>query len=135
MWTLWQTPMWFLETVLYPFQEGALTLIPAVGTVCLITGVLWCVFRPARELLWLAVPFLVSTAMLLIAWMLWEQVPRGQANATVLVFLAIQASVIGFVTYRLRKRLGPAVLLAVFNATYALFAGFVAGMAMTGSWL
>jgi hypothetical protein len=135
MWTLWLVPMWFAATLFTPFGAGALTLVPATGMVCFIAGLIWCLVRPARELLWLGVPFVLSQIMLLIGALLWEKLSNDQATLPILAFLGIQAVVIGCVTYRLRHRIGPALLLAIFNVAYALFAGFVATMAMTGSWL
>jgi hypothetical protein len=90
--------------------------------------------RKPRQFLFLF-SLVVSECYVAIAGALRGQI-RGDASLVPFwAFALIQVSLIGFLVYRLRESRLAAMALALFCASYSLFALFVGGMAFTDSWL
>jgi hypothetical protein len=135
IWLVSALPFWYLSAVTRPPQLGVLYLVPCSGIVALVAGVVSSVVRGKRLLLLFLGPLLVSELYVAVAGFFRGQL-RGSASAVPFgVFAVLQASLIGFLVYRLKGARLAASLLAVFCVSYALFTAFVAAMACADDWL
>jgi hypothetical protein len=132
-------PDWYFSALAAPFSAGALSAVPAFGTVCLLFGaVLGLIKRRAGLLLFLAVPA-VSQTLIVVA-SLTAGMIRGDTGLSLLALLVpllvwTQVLFAAFLIFHLRGARLAAAPLAIFACTYADFAAFVAGMAYSGIWL
>jgi hypothetical protein len=129
-------PTWYFGAALSPFSAGALSLVPAIGAVCLLVGTFVGIVRRQWRLAWFGVPMALSQVCVVVAGVyygLYGRVP--DAGAPILGFLAVQLALTLLIGWRCRRSGVAALLLAIFNITYATFAGFIAGMALTDRWL
>lgn len=135
LWLFFAVPDWYFSSFANPLSAGPLSLIPALGTFCLLVGItIGVVQRRSRLLLWL-IPFALSQALVTIAGALRGQVGGPAANTALLIFIATQFLVGTYLVYSLKGVRVPAVALAIFSITYAMHAAFVAGMALSDQWL
>ncbi|MGD8977680.1 MAG: hypothetical protein PVG91_08750, partial [Gammaproteobacteria bacterium] len=67
IWLFTALPKWFVSSMLSPLGAGALTLVPAVGTVCLAIGMVLAVQHRAKALWAFAVPALISQVFVAVA--------------------------------------------------------------------
>lgn len=139
IWLLTALPSWYFEAALAPLSAGVLTIVPALGVLALIVGVILGGIKRQRELLWFLTLFGASELLVVVAGF-----ERGQvrANGTesflntfFLSFLAAQLAVSGYLTYRFKEARASALALSLFCITYAAAAAFVAAMSFTDSWL
>jgi hypothetical protein len=139
IWLFTALPSWYLGAALAPFSAGALTLIPAVGLLSLIIGVILGAVQRRRQLMWFLLLFVSSEVLVAISGVMRGQVsPSGPANlldAGLLIFLGAQFAVSGFLIYRVKAARASASALGVFSVTYAAAAIFVAAMSFTDNWL
>ena len=135
IWLFTALPKWFLSSVLSPFSAGALTLIPAIGTVCLAIGIVLAVRLRAKALWSFVVPALISQAFVAVAGFFRGAFDSSTAEPILGTFLAIQLVLSLYLVYRQRKTWLPATLLAAFSISYAFHAWFIATMAFTDNWL
>ena len=134
-WLFTALPKWFFSSVLSPFGAGALTLIPAIGTVCLVLGVVLAIRLRIGALWTFAIPALISQVFVAMAGYFRGAFTNSSAGPILTGFLTIQMALSFYLVYRQRKQWPPASLLAVFNIAYALYAWFIATMAFTDQWL
>jgi hypothetical protein len=135
MWLLTALPTWFLEAAADPFGSGALTLVPAVGLLALVVGVIAGVLRRRRELLWFLLLFAFSEALVAIAGGMRGQLRGSLLNAAMWAFLAAQAAASAYLVYRIRGARLSAVSLGFFSLTYACAASLIASMSFSDVWL
>ena len=138
IWLLRVLPDWFLTTVADPFSAGALSLVPAVGTVSLAVGLIIAVIQRHRGLLLFLLPFLFSECLVALAGIMRGQVSSDGATilqVALLAFLAIQVGICGYLTYRLKGARWAGTALSIFSIAYAAFSMFVATMSFTDTWL
>jgi hypothetical protein len=133
LWLFFALPQWYFQTLLMPFSAGPLTAIPASGIVSLLPGLAIAAAKREGRVLWFFVGMLLSHALVVTAGFL-----RGRLehpDAFLLLFLAVQLTLTVLVIYQSERSRLAAVFLAWFNATYALFAAFIAGMSFSNTWL
>ena len=133
IWLLLAVPKWYFATLASPFGASYFSAIPAFGALSLFVGLgLAFVFR-SYKLLYFFLPFLFSEALLVFAGIF-----RGHVqdpNPINIPFLVAQFGILVYLVFRLKGARLPAVLLAIFSFTYALWAAFVAAMSFTDIWL
>ncbi len=135
LWLIFAVPVWYFSTITHPFQAGILSLIPFVGILGLVAGGVMGIVQRKRALLLFFFPFAVSEFYVAIAGLF-----RGQlrGNASLLpfcTFIFVQLLLIGYSAYKSRHAHIATIALAIFSASYALFALFVGGMAFADDWL
>jgi|CXWL01.1.fsa_nt_gi hypothetical protein len=135
VWLLLVTPEWYFETLFDPLSAGALTLIPAIGTLCLIVGFVAGIRAKRYVLLAFILPFVASELFVAIAGLLRGRLSTATTNSVLFGFLFTQVVLIGFLIYISRGARVSAALLSLFSISYAFFASFVAAMAFTDTWL
>ena len=135
LWLILALPEWFFPSVLMPFAAGPLTLIPALGTVCLAIGIGLGVMKHKPALWLFLIPALFCEALVGIAGLFRGEL-RGSASEWALVaFLIFQLALCGYLVWRVRGARTAAVPLALFSLTYAMYAAFIASMAFSDSWM
>jgi len=133
VWLFLATPAWYFSTVLAPFSAGPLTAIPALGVLSLALGVTLGALKRERGLLVFALLPLASQALVAVAGFM-----RGmlrESTPLIWAFLLLQVAVAAYLVWRVKRARLAAVALAVFAASYAFHAGFIASMAFTDTWL
>ncbi|CAN5430882.1 hypothetical protein BH09PSE4_BH09PSE4_20650 [soil metagenome] len=139
IWLLTALPSWYVGAAMAPFSAGALTLVPAMGLFSLAVGVILGAIGRRRELLWFLALVAASELLVVIGGAMRGQVrpngPEGPLDAGLLLFLAAQFVVSGYLIYRIKGARAPASALGVFCVTYAAAAVFVAAMSFTDNWL
>ena len=142
IWLFVALPLWFFSTLSNPFVAGVLSAIPFAGIVCLAVGAVIGVAKRQRQLLWFFASVALSQGYVAVAG-LFRRMLKGDAGNTVfllwnalsLLFLGLQLATIISIVYRSKDARAAAILLALFCVTYALFAGFIAGMSVSDTWL
>lgn len=135
IWLFASLPEWFLSSIASPLSAGGLTLIPAVGTVCLALGVILAIKHRAKALWIFVVPAVMSQGLVAIAGLFRGALDRSSTELILMSFLVGQLALVLFLLYRQRRSWLPAALLSAFNLSYAFFAWFIATMAFTDQWL
>lgn len=135
IWLMLALPLWYFFAILAPTSAGFLTAIPALGAVCLIVGTAWGIARRDRRLLLFVIPAMLSEIMVAVAGVNRGRLTSASASPILLAFLAIEVLICLALIALLRGNRGPAVALAIFGCSFALFAAFVASMAFTDQWL
>lgn len=135
IWLLLATPGWYFSTILAPLSAGLFTAIPALGVLCLLAGVVLSVIRRRKGTLLFLIPFAASQAFVGLAGAMRGQFRTDESGFVLLAFVTGQLVLAVYLVWRLKGARVPAVLLALFSLSYALFAAFVAGMALTDNWL
>jgi hypothetical protein len=135
LWLVLALPEWFFSAFLHPVSGGPLTIVPAVGTASLCLGLVLGLISRERSLLLFLLPWAASETFVAIA-----GVARGRLTSTgvgpiLIGFLIAQLLLSAYLLYRTRTRPWAAAALGLFSLTYAVFAAFVAGMALTDDWL
>lgn len=136
-------PLWYLLTVGFPLAAGALTLVPAAGTLSLGLGVVLGAIRQRRDLLLFLLPFALSEILVGVAGAMRGQVRIGEADPALVdlvhgglfIFMAVQVAISAYLVYLLKGARSSAIALAIFTVTYAAFAAFVATMSFSDTWL
>lgn len=108
-----------------------------VGILALVVGGILGIKKRDVRLFWLIVPILFSEAFFLSCLALGKlvRVQNDIATWSLLAFLLVQFAIISYLIFRLQGIRIAAVSLAVFSASYAFYAAFYAGMAITDRWL
>jgi len=138
IWLLTALPTWYSEGAAHPFSGGALTLVPAIGLLSLLIGIIMGAIARRRGLLWFLLPFAFSECLVCVAGVMRGRVPYSQSaplEIALYIFLAAQVAVCGYLIYRLKGARISATALAIFSVTYAVAGMFVAGMSFTDNWL
>lgn len=137
IWLLLALPTWYFGAATVPFSSGALTLVPAIGSLSLVLGVIIGSIQRRRELLWFLALFAMSELLVVIAGMMRGLVNpmSGALNVWLYVFLGFQCALAGYLIYRIKGARASAAALGVFSFTYATAATFVAAMSFTDTWL
>jgi hypothetical protein len=137
IWLITALPGWYLAAVAAPFSAGALTLVPAIGSVSLAVGLILGAIQRRRGLLLFLIPLVLSEGLVAIAGLLRGQVPSDSVllEPSLLGFIAVQFAVAGYLIYRMRGARAAASAFSVFSVTYAAFGGFVAAMSFTDQWV
>jgi hypothetical protein len=134
LWFFMALAQWYFPCVLAPFSAGPLTLIPAVGVVCLAIGAILGMRARAPSLLFFGVLALISHAYVALAGFL-RGTMHDSNSPMFLVFLLLQVVLAGYLVYRVKGARLPAIFLAIFTSTYAFFASFIAAMSFSDTWL
>lgn len=143
LWLLLALPLWYFASVASPFAAGALSLVPAIGTLSLVIGLVLAFVQRRRELLLFLFPLALSELLMIIAGAMRGQVHMGQAspalvnfaNGGLFVFVAVQVAVSAYLFYLLKGARSAAAGLAIFSITYGVAAAFVAGMSFSDVWI
>ena len=133
-WLFFAVPGWYFLT---PFAFiGPWWLSPAFGVACLAVGTVWGVSLRRLGLAGFLVLPASSQALLVVAGLMRGSMPDGTSLPMVLqTFLMLQLAGAVFLILRLKGARLPAIALAVFTMSYAHYAAFIAGMALTDLWL
>lgn len=134
LWLFVALAKWYFPSVLAPFSAGPLTLIPAIGVVCLAIGVVLGIRARVPALLFFGLLALISHAYVALAGFL-RGTMDDSSSPIFLVFLLLQVVLAGYLVYRIKGARLPAIFLAIFTSTYAFFASFIAAMSFSDTWL
>jgi hypothetical protein len=134
-WLLMALPSWYLGAATNPFASGSLTLVPAIGLVSLVVGVMTGLLKRRRELVWFVLPFVLSEILVGVAGALRGQLTGNASTPLLLTFFGAQVAGSSYLIYRIKEARLSAVALGVFTVTYAAAAVLVAGMSFSDSWL
>lgn len=133
-WLFYALTTWYFESLLNPFSLGLLTMIPVAGTICLFIGLVMGIWRRKPCLLWFSVSVVLSHAFVVLSGFF-----HGQLDDNVLWpilgFVLLQLLTIVFSLRASKSALIPAILIALFCISYALYAWLIAAMSFTGTWL
>lgn len=135
IWLILALPEWFFSTVLMPLAAGPLTLIPAIGTVCLVVGIVLGAMKRKASLLLFLVPASLSELLVGVAGFLRGQMRGNPTDWLLGAFLIFQFLLCGYLIWQAKGARVAAAPLAVFSVSYATFAAFVAAMAFNDTWL
>lgn len=139
VWLLTALPSWYLDAATHPSSAEALTVVPAIGLVSLLLGMILGAMRPRQELLWFLLLFVSSEALVGIAGAMRGQVRAGTSirilGVALYAFLGFQLAASAYLIYRIRGTRASAAALAVFSLTYAAAAVFVASMSFADEWV
>ena len=132
-WLFLSLPHWYFSSIGAPFKAGLLSALPALGTAALLVGVVSGVILRRSDLAVFLVLPAASQGLMIVAGFLMNR--PAYASPAWWIFPLLQLVLAGNFIYRLRGARLPATALAAFSVTYALFATFLAGMAISGTWL
>ena len=130
-------PIWFLAATFSPFSS-IYTLIASIGFLLFVIGWVLANKRPHKGL-WLSVVSVVlSQGIVGFAGFRRGDFPDLSGDIGIIIMLGFAISqlvCLGFMIYLSRGSRLAAVLLSGFCAIYALHSYFVAGMALTDTWI
>ena len=125
-------PMEFFELSMRPFDGGALTLIPAVGVICLAIGLIaGAISRRAELIAFLLIPACCQI-FIVVADSMNGELSTDMSGPIVWSFALSQF----FIAYRLVERMRAkfaATFLAWFSVAYSIITAFIAGMTFSGT--
>ena len=138
IWLFWLVPVEYFSTIASPFSAGPLSLIPALGILSLAIGAVAGIAK--REIGLLIFLVLPAASQILVAVAGFK---RGafQHDASQLAswiigtFMLLQIAGAAYIIWRLKGARGTAAAMAIFTSSYALFAAFIASMALHDDWL
>ncbi|HZT35269.1 MAG TPA: hypothetical protein VFA15_05075 [Nitrososphaera sp.] len=117
------------------FGGELLALIPFIGLVCLLVGVVMGIIERRRTLWLFLIPFIASECYVGIAALFHGHLSAHATLVPACIFAFVQIVLIAYLVYRLRGA-DPAVwALAVFSLSYAASAYFVGQMAWTDTFV
>ena len=136
LWLVSALPLWYLSPITNPLGAGVLSLIPFMGSLALAVGAgIGIVQRGRSSIYFLISPFL-SECYVAVAGAMRGQLGGNSGWVPTSVFAVIQAAfLVWLLIFRLKGGRIAASALALFCASYALFAWFVGAMAFADSWL
>lgn len=138
IWLFIGVPKWYFGTIFAPFSAGVFTLVPAIGVVALAIGALWGAMRRRFGLaVFLALPA-ASQMLVVVAGFMRGRVGHNELHYIFFGlsgFILLQLVAACYLVFRLTAARLPALALAIFSLTYALFASFVALMSFQDTWL
>lgn len=133
--SLWVLPWWYFGSlVLWP-GAPVLQIVPWAGVIGLCVGLAWGTVKQQAALCRLAVSPVLSHAMVGIAFLFAGQMELSISYWLTSGFLLVQLAILSFLVFRFKGMRIPAVSLSIFGMSYALFAAYVGGMALTNTWL
>jgi len=135
IWLFLALPNWCFSTIVNPLSAGPLSAIPALGVISLVVGLILALSGREPRLFLFLIPFTLSQLFVAIAGALRGQLREESSLTPSLLFIVVQVVLVAYLIYYLAGARGAAVALAAFSLTYALFAGFVAGMSFSDNWL
>ena len=116
-------------------NSGVLSIIPFIGVVALLAGVVAAAAARSRWLLLFVCSPVLSECYVLIAGSMRGQVRGSASLIPFLVFSATQVLLSGFLIYRLKRSRFAACALGLFCVSYAFIAVIVGGMAFADDWI
>ncbi len=135
-WLMTMVPQWFFTSLMNPLQGGFTSIVPAVGAACFVLGALLSLFYWRRQLLLFLVPLALSLAVIAAAGYM-----RGEYdNLTIIepgmvAFVVTQALLAVMFAYKSKAAWLPAIALAAFSVSHAMYAAKIATMALTDTWV
>ena len=136
IWLSFSLPLWYFSSLLHPFDAGFLSLVPAIGIVCLVVGACLTFARRNTALSWVLASVLLSQVFVALAGFLRGEVSQDeQLFAVTATFLCVQLVCLVLLLWYSKGARAASIPLAFFGGTYALFAAFVAVMAFSDTWL
>lgn len=135
VWLFQALPVWYFSALEHPLRSGAFAVLPALGTISLVVGLILGLGAGERRLLLFLIPFAFSELHVAIAGALRGQLPAAANGPLLLVFIVAQVMLVAYLIYCLVGARRAAAALAAFSLTYAVFAGFVASMSFSDDWL
>ena len=136
LWLLSALPLWYRSAVANPLRLGIFSLIPFIGSLALVGGVVVGILQRRPLLLIFVASPVMSECYVAAAGALRGQVRGNAGLIPASIFAAVQAAfLIWFLIYSLKGARLAASALALFCASYAFFAWFVGAMAFANDWL
>lgn len=135
IWLFFALAQWYFPTIFSPLSAGYLTLIPAIGVVSLVFGVVLGIRARRRSLLLFGLLALASHVYVAIAGFFRGSLPGSDSHPLLLAFLLVEVVISCYLVYRLKGVRIPAIFLAIFTSSYAGMACFIAAMSFTNDWL
>ncbi len=126
-------PMWYFGSL--ASGGHALEIVPWAGVVGLVLGIAWGTVKQQAPLCWFAVSPALTHVMVGIAFLFAGQMKLSPSYWVLSGFLLLQLAVLGYLVFRFKGMRIPAVSLSIFGMSYAVFAAYVGGMALTNTWL
>ena len=133
LWLFLMLPNWYFSSVGAPFAAAHLSAGPALGTIALLFGVVWGAIKRRGDLAVFLVLPAASQVLMIVAGLLRDR--PAYTSPMWWLFPLLQLVVGLYFVYRLDGARLPAIALTVFSVTYAMLATFIAGMAISGTWL
>ena len=135
VWLFFGLPQWFFWNLVDPFGVGPLSIVPFVGILCLVAGVILGVRKRATFLWRFGLPVLASHALVAVAGFLRGALDASHVQIVVLSFMVVILGWSLFLVYKAKGSRIAALLLAVFSLSYAAYASFVSVMSFTDNWM
>ena len=108
-------PLQYFHAAAHPFKAGVLTLIPFIGTLGLIAGLVIGTLQRKRELFLFFLPFVASECYCSIALFFHGQLHGNATVAPVCLFAFLEFLLIAYVAYKCRRASISTVVLTVFS--------------------
>lgn len=134
LWLTLSLPLWYLPAVLAYFSLPPFSLLPAIGILCLITGLVLAIrtgYRMAGIMAW---SLLLTHVMVFIAGLVRAVGLRVYMDVATLTFFALSAGLLGYLWWKCRSTPAQATLFAAFAATYAIWGAALAAPAIAAPW-
>jgi hypothetical protein len=142
IWLFLAVPAWYCSIIVSSLSAGLLSAIPALGILSLAIGIVVGIAKRERGLLiFLLLPAASQILVVVAGFMRGAFQPdANQLDQLALwiilaIFMLLQIVGAAYIVWRLKGARGPAVAIAIFTSSYALFAAFVAAMAFSDTWL
>ncbi len=125
-------PYSYFSVLSSPFASGYLSVVPALGAVCLFFGVLIGLVQKNKSLFAFVILPLLSQGLVAVSF---SMIGEGPESAFWFwLFLGSQLLASIYLVYRLRSAIVAALLLAFFCLSYAYFAALLSSMAFSDTW-
>lgn len=135
MWLSVSLLEWYFDAVFSGAQElGIIGIMPKVGAIALLTGVVFGSVQRQRSLLLFIIPVATAHVFVTAAGLFERSIPYPSHDGAVTVpFLLVQLAICTYLVFRTARL--ASLFVAIFALTYSWFAGFIGAMALTGDWL
>lgn len=133
--SLWVLPLCYSSYFELLPAANVLEIAPLAGVIGLIVGLAWGTVKQQAALCWFVISPVLSHVMVVIGLSFAGQMELSPSYWLTGGFLLVQLAILGTLTFRLKGMRIPSVSLSIFGMSYAPFGAYVAGMALTDTWL
>ena len=135
MWLSVSLLEWYFDAVFASASDlGIIGIMPKVGAIALLAGIIFGFVQRQRSLLLFFIPVVTAHVFVAVAGLFERSItyPSNDGVATV-PFLLVQVAICTYLVFKTARL--ASLSLAIFALTYSWFAGFIGAMALTGDWL
>ena len=135
MWLSVSLLEWYFGAVFSTARDmGIIGIMPKVGAIALLTGVIFASTQRQRSLLLFIIPVVTAHVFVAAAGLFERSIPYPSHDGAITIpFLLVQLTICTYLVFRTGRL--ASLFLAIFALTYSWFAGFIGAMALTGDWL